>query len=328
MISHQRFQQPLRSVERDKAVSAGPYVQPDPFRKAGLPALKASYASVSFIEISKDKDKPKGRVERLDVTPAELKSSTRVLFVHGLWLGKAEEYLPLMENLAHLGIASSIFCQLGHGNSDYSNKRRINFTLKDQMESISAVLDDLKRQGVSAVHIVGHSYGGYLVQKFMLENKHEMVQSASLIANVSPRGNFMANVRFFLSHPLAALKSYLTADAGAAVRNPKVCNQALFNGLMPEGFVPGPASLLGNIQAMQPVGHIENIGRPVQVIAAADDRIISLKESQDTAERVGAKLEIVTAESGKAHHMGLTQAATAGQYAYLLSEFMMKQKVH
>lgn len=285
----------------------------NPLSKLNVPAsLDFDYLSRTSVHT------PKGNLELIGVMPFEQKSKTRVLFVHGQW-SDAEMFIPLMQSLANRGIASNVFSQLGHGNSDHAEKKRINFSIGDQMQSISAVLKTLQEEGVEHVHLVGHSSGGYLAQNFMLKHRPEMVDSITLIGSTPSSGALMANLRFLLRHPFAALKSYLTLNASAAMQDPDVCEEALFNGDMPANFTPGPGNMLLNVQAIMSVGHVENIAKPAFVIAAKEDMIITLKESQTTAERLGAALQTV-----QGCHMGLIMSGTAAEYAMLLAKNVMQ----
>ncbi len=223
----------------------------------------------------------------------EVRSDTAVLFVPGFW-STATMNFPAMKELAAKGINSFSFSQDGHGRSGKLktdanlNQKKINFSIGRYLSNLETVIKSIEASGVKNIHIVGHSFGGYLVQKYLASKNCANIASATLIASVPPAGMMMANLRFALKNPLAFAKANLTLNASAAMQDLKTAARILFSTTpehVPKGCKLSPESLLANYQAMIPIDSekVRASGVPITVVGTKTDHTISTKEVSRTA---------------------------------------------
>jgi pimeloyl-ACP methyl ester carboxylesterase len=105
-----------------------------------------------------------------------------IVFVHGAWHGAwcwEDNFLPYFAAQGYDCYAPSL---RGHGKSD-SNKNLKWLKISDYVEDVLSVVKEIKGD----VYIMGHSMGGYVVQKFLEDNGH-LVKKGILIASVPSNG--------------------------------------------------------------------------------------------------------------------------------------------
>ena len=100
----------------------------------------------------------------------------------------------------------------------------------DFVADIAEVAEGFERPPV----LIGHSMGGYLVQKYM-EN-HE-VSAAVLVASVPISGTFAASLRFARRHPLQFAKLLATMRLWPVVATEELAREFLFGTAMPQETV-------------------------------------------------------------------------------------------
>jgi pimeloyl-ACP methyl ester carboxylesterase len=157
--------------------------------------------------------------------------------------------------------------------------------------------------------LVGHSLGGYVVQKFL--EKHS-VPAAALLTPVPPRGALGATLRTFRRHPWAFLKANLQMRLWPIIASPALTRDALFSKSMPEEQVN---AYFAKMQDEAYLAYLDivflNLPRPrrssrppMLVIAGTADAIFTPKEARATARTYNAELEIFP---GMAHDLMLEQ---------------------
>jgi alpha-beta hydrolase superfamily lysophospholipase len=259
------------------------------------------------------------KLEAIKVIAPGASPGHAVLFVHGMW-SNAQMFAGSMQTLAEHNINSYCFSQAGHGNSSGSEKKKINYSLATYESNLRGFIEHLAASGISDLHLAGHSLGGFLVQKYLLENPSSIVKSVSLIAPAASNGILLTNLRFFLKHPLPFLKCYSTLDAFQIVKDKKTCAKALFSCLpeqMPKDFKPDKSSFLANLQACLPILQRPNKNHiPVQLLASEQDNIISHSEIFSTAKFWGIKPEFFPGS-----HMGIIEQRCNETYLARIASF-------
>src|SRR5205085_5476045 len=86
------------------------------------------------------------------------------------------------------------------------------------------------RQIGQAPVLVGHSLGGYVVQKYL--EKHS-APALVLLSSVPPSGALGATFRTFRNHPWAFVKANLQLRLWPIVGSPRLARDALFSKSMP-----------------------------------------------------------------------------------------------
>jgi pimeloyl-ACP methyl ester carboxylesterase len=224
-----------------------------------------------------------------------------ILFVHGAWHAAWcwENFLPYFADRGYGAYAVSL---RGHGASEGRDRIRWHSAAHDYVADLAQVIETFPQLPI----LVGHSMGGYVVQKYL-----ETHQAAAgiLLASLPVSGLFGSVVRFGLCHPWSLLKAQLLLDTWPLIETPELAQEAFFSPemsvaevdrhfarLQPESFrVTFEMALLNLPRA-------ERVKTPMLVLAAANDRIFSVAEEQATAIAYGTEAVVFP---GMAHDMML-----------------------
>jgi pimeloyl-ACP methyl ester carboxylesterase len=219
-------------------------------------------------------------IEIITHRPSGAARPTPLLFVHGAWHGAwcwEEHFLPYF---AAAGYEAHALSLRGHGKSA-GNARWA--SVDDYINDIEQVARSLSQPPV----LIGHSLGGYLVQKYVEERR---APAAVLLATLPVHGALPFLLRHLRRYPAAMLKGLLTATTLPFVGTPQISRAAFFSPDMPDETVQryhdrlvnesvrvGLASALYNFP--QPL----RVNVPVLVIGAANDRVFTVHEIEKTA---------------------------------------------
>ena len=115
---------------------------------------------------------------------------TPLLFVHGMWHGAWcwENFLPYF---ACHGYESHALSLRGHGKSDGRTGIRWYSGAKDYVADVAQVVQSLKMPPV----LVGHSMGGYVIQKYL---ETHTAPAGILLASIPVSGLAGSALRYFL----------------------------------------------------------------------------------------------------------------------------------
>ncbi len=140
-------------------------------------------------------------MELFQFKPEKEQYSTPVLFLHGMWHAAWcwEEFIPYF---TEAGFTCYSFNLRNHGvERDPKGMRWIKIAdyVKDLEEAVQQI-------GTNPV-IIGHSMGGFIVQKYLEKSE----PAATILLATNPHnGNLVATLRTFRKYPLTVLKSILT----------------------------------------------------------------------------------------------------------------------
>jgi len=216
-----------------------------------------------------------------------------VILVHGAWHG-SWCWRQLAEHLEHEGIDVSVVTLPGHDNP--GSHRRNWARMSQYVETLSSAATSFDQPAV----LVGHSMGGYVVQRFLETNT---VAAGVLVASVPRRGALGANLRLLKNHPLLTAKATVMADYSGLVGSTGLVGSLFFRPETPAEIVESTYSQLQNESALAISTMIvrpprpKRVTTPVHVVAASDDAIFTLEEQRDLAVAYGTELQIV-ASSG------------------------------
>jgi len=214
-----------------------------------------------------------------EIPPGEPKTNA-ILFVHGMWHGAwcwKEHFLPYFKEKSYASYAVSL---RGHGDSTLAGEIN-SASITDYIADIHEAIRIIAKPTI----LVGHSMGGYLVQKYMEKYK---TTGGVLLASVPPGGPVMASVNVFVCRmftfccclalrnlkPLVEKKKdtkhWLFSDSVDSVTidriNRKLCNESLKAYL--QMFKDIFKVLISRNKADRPK-------IPIMVIGATSDRLIS-----------------------------------------------------
>ena len=197
---------------------------------------------------------------------------------HGAWCW--ENFLPYFAEHGYEAHAMSL---RGHGASEGHERIRWIRT-REYLEDISNVIDRLPTAPV----LIGHSVGGYVVQKYLEEHT---VPAVVLLNSVPVTGMFKMLLRLAVRHPWQALKFHLTWNPYAAFETPSLAREAFFSDDMPtatinrhfarlenESYVAGLEATFFDLPRPKKVLPI-----PMLILGADNDALFSRDEIEATA---------------------------------------------
>ncbi|MEJ2750883.1 MAG: alpha/beta fold hydrolase [Anaerolineae bacterium] len=153
----------------------------------------------------------------------------------------------------------------------------------DYVEDVASAARQL---AVSPV-VIGHSMGGFVVQKYLLRY---FAPAAVLLASAPPKPILRTTLQVIRHAPLAFLRTNLGLDLYPVVGTPALAGDFLFSADMPAEQV---ADYHGRLQSESYRAYLEMLGlslprpaqvkTPVLVLGAENDAIFTVEEVEDTA---------------------------------------------
>lgn len=214
-----------------------------------------------------------------------------ILFVHGAWHGAwcwEEYFLPYF---VKQGFEVHALSLRGHGTSE--SDKSIRFTrMKDYVTDVEQVVAALGQDVV----LVGHSMGGFIVQKYL--EKHTP-KAAILLAPAPNKGVLNTTLRVARKYPLQFLKMNTLWTMFPLVENNKLAKAQFFSDDMPAAVVEKhqkrlqEESFLGFLDMLLlDLPRKINKAVPMLVLGAENDQIFKPSEIHATAKHYNASIRI------------------------------------
>ncbi|MGA9491564.1 MAG: alpha/beta fold hydrolase [Mycobacterium sp.] len=231
-------------------------------------------------------------LEMIDKGSSSQAHPAPLLFVHGAWHGAwcwDEHFLDFFADKGYRAVALSL---RGHGASP--GKERLRWTgLQQYVADIADTVAQLPTQPV----LIGHSMGGFIVQKYL---EHHTAAGAILVASIPPTGVLPATLRIARHHPVPFVKANASLRLAPLVATPELVRELFFSASMPDEQVNAYQQRLQDegyrgfldMLALDLVKSIQVDRVPMLVVGAADDAIVSQRQIRRTAAIYGADLEI------------------------------------
>jgi pimeloyl-ACP methyl ester carboxylesterase len=221
-------------------------------------------------------------------------SGPPIVFVHGAWHANwcwADTFMPYFVDHGHPVHAPSL---RGHGESPSS--RSLGWVRgRDYVADVASVVDSLDQAPV----VVGHSMGGYVVQKLIEERP---VRGAVLLASVPPRGVFDVTQRIARTNPKLFLELNLKRSLFPLVNSEERVRAELFSAATPDAVVAATAARLQDESYLAFLDMLafdlprpSKVNSPVMVLGATEDAIFPPKQVEATAAAYGTKADFVEA---------------------------------
>lgn len=153
-------------------------------------------------------------------------ASPTVLLVHGAWHGAwcwEEKFAPWLRQQGHQVETINL---PGHG---VSGPKRIGW------QSVADYVDAVEARMLSIgghVVVLGHSMGGFVVQKLM-ERRPQGLAGAGLMAAATPLGVLGVVGHLVTSRPLDFLRANLTFDLFQLVKTPELAQELFYSDKLP-----------------------------------------------------------------------------------------------
>lgn len=219
-------------------------------------------------------------LEVISKYPCEKLHATPLLFVHGAWHGAWcwENFLPYF---ADHGYEACAFSLRGHGNSEGKDGIRW-YDVDDYLADLRQVVTSLGNPPV----LIGHSMGGYVVQKYL---ESQSAPAAVLLASI-PTIGIIGMLRWCKRHPGALLKTFLTFDPWYMVVTPALAKDLFFSDDYPDekflqyySRIQTESFMMILDTAFLRLPRPGKVRTPLMVMAAENDRIFALSEERETA---------------------------------------------
>jgi pimeloyl-ACP methyl ester carboxylesterase len=229
------------------------------------------------------------RLEHLTVYPAVPSSAPPILLVHGAWHGAwcwAEHVLPY---IAAQGWEAHALSLRGHGSSE----GRVRWaSALDYVADVAQVAATLRTPPV----LVGHSMGGYIVQKYL---ETHSAPAGVLLGSVPHFGSLPFLLRQIVEQPLAVLRIGYTLDLRQLLATTAQARRALFSADLPDDLVARYHARTGSesVRIALDTGFFNlprprRVKAPLLVMGAANDRIFPAREVEATARAYGTQAVI------------------------------------
>jgi len=142
--------------------------------------------------------------------------------------------------------------------------------------------------------IVAHSFGGFFTAHYLLHHKPRAV---ALLTPVPPNGLFKISMRWLARFPARFFTALFTFNPRLIVQSPEVAKTLLFSDSMDQEKARKFHAQLGDESYMAFLDGLflnlparPQVTCPILVVGAENDRIVSARDNQFTAEFLGAKL--------------------------------------
>ena len=197
-----------------------------------------------------------------------------------------------MPYFAQQGYAAYALSLRGHGASEGRDKIRWQSAAHDYVADVAQIVQTLSSPPI----LVGHSMGGYVVQKYL---ETHTAAAGVLLASIPVSGILGFGVRYALRHPWPFLKAHVCLSPWHFVDTPELMHDAFFSPHVPAEEIARhfarvqPESFRMELETM--VFNLPRPGKvktPLLVLAAANDRVFSVAEEQATARAYGTEAEI------------------------------------
>lgn len=212
-----------------------------------------------------------------------------LVFVHGAWHGAwcwDEYFLPYFAQHGYQSVALSL---RGHGKSEGKWRWA---SASDYVEDVLQVVQQFDHPPI----LIGHSMGGYVVQKFL---EKYPASGAILIASIPTSGSFPFIFKLTLKRPLAMLRYWLTLN-GHFWHEPKHARDAFFSDSIPDNVLQ---RYFDNLQgesiriafdtialALPKPKRVSN-DLPMLVVSATHDAVFTPNEQRRTARAYGTEAQ-------------------------------------
>lgn len=208
--------------------------------------------------------------------------------------------MPYLSSLGFDCYATSV---LGQGGSDAPDA-----PVAGTIQSHAADVAHVIRQVVGRPPIlVGHSFGGLIVQAYLADVAEEWASDANqasppfpplaaavLACSVPPTGNMELVMRYMRTRPMLSIKITLSLALKMFGSNLSLCRESFFSAGFPEEELKRyqvmlressrmPLFDLRKLNASLPVKQPPAFAPPVMVMGAADDVVVDLQGLQETA---------------------------------------------
>jgi pimeloyl-ACP methyl ester carboxylesterase len=214
---------------------------------------------------------------------------------HGAWCWD-ENFLPFFAEYGYRAVALSL---RGHAGSEGKIRGS---TIADYISDVELVA----RQFETPPVLIGHSMGGFIVQKYLETHN---VPAAVTLASIPHNGLWAGFGRVLVHEPLIVLTALLTWRMYPVVQTAERARWALFSADMPEEQLLKYHARMNDESFRMfldllglNLAHPKRVETPLLILGAENDAVIAPSDVHATAQAYGVKAEMFP---GMAHDMML-----------------------
>jgi len=232
------------------------------------------------------------KLEIISKYPSNGTQPTPLLFIHGSLHGAWCWDVHFLDYFAQHGLAAHAVNLRGHGNSDGRDNLRWT-RIADYVEDVSVVV----RQLPSPPVLIGHSMGGFIIQKYL--ESHE-APGAVLLSSPPPAGLLGTALRIARRSPLAFVKTNLTLSLLPVIATPQLARAAFFSDNLPDDQLRAYWKLMQDESFMAFLDMVAlDLPKPVQrktpllVLGVGRDNMVKPGEIEATARAYNTQAEFI-----------------------------------
>ena len=229
------------------------------------------------------------KLEVITRIPKEQKYKTPLLFVHGMWHGAwcwDEFFLPFFADAGYHVTALSL---RGHAGSEGKIQGS---SIMDYVRDVEDVARTLPTPPV----LIGHSMGGFIVQKFLERNTAPV---GVLLAPAPPYGVWNGTWQVFKHSPLTLMKILTRFRLHPVVETPESTRWAFFSADMPQEQLLKYHTKMNDESFRMYLDLLglnlvrtKRVKTPLLVLGAKEDTVISNHDVEKTAQAYNTKAEL------------------------------------
>ena len=232
------------------------------------------------------------KLEIISKYPVKNQHPTPLLFIHGTFHGASCWDVHFLDYFAQHGFAAHAVNLRGHGHSDGWEKLRWT-RIADFVDDVAQAVQQLPSPPV----LIGHSMGGFIIQKYLEEHD---APGAVLLSSPPPSGLLRAVLRIARRSPLAFAKCNLTLSLRPVIATPELAREAFFSADFPDDL------LLAYWKRMQDESYMAfldlvaldlpkpaKVKTPLLILGAARDNMLKPSEIEATARAYHTQCQII-----------------------------------
>jgi alpha-beta hydrolase superfamily lysophospholipase len=197
-----------------------------------------------------------------------------------------------LDYFAQHGYAAHAVNLRGHGNSEGREKLRWT-RIADFVEDVANAV----RQLPSPPILIGHSMGGFIIQKYLEDHD---APAAVLLSSASPAGLLPTAIRTARRQPWVFTKVNLTMSLQPFIATPQLVGEAFFSNDLPDELLLEYWKQTQDDSFMAFLDMValdlpkpEKVKTPLLVLGAARDNMIAPREIEATARAYNTQAEII-----------------------------------
>ncbi len=234
------------------------------------------------------------KLEIIENVVDNLSSAPLVLFIHGSYHGAwcwEENFLPYF---AKKGISGKAISLRGHGSSGGYEKLRWT-RISDYVEDVIQTVNDISEPPI----LIGHSMGGFIVQKYLERASAPKIKGAILLSSVPHYGLWKMLLRTLLKQPFLFLWCLIILSTFPLIGTPKRAREHFFSENLPKEL---QQKYFSNLQPESSMSTFDmlmlNLPRPKKpsvpllITGSENDKMVYSSEVEATAKTYGVQCKL------------------------------------